>query len=517
MKNRRLTFKFSFIFLIFTVVTLLVTAQISYFNQNSLFQVEQEHNSQNIASYLEEIVLLEKNDFLNMQKYFIPHAHEYKIPMDFNEKNLARDWENFERLYSQKYPGKIIDKDIPFDELSEDVKKAYSLYYYEYYRLFFEKAVKEFNIAYAYYLVPTGEPDHMCWFLEPIREPSAKDNRFLNLCVDVLDEREKYPHMWQAWDTGKRPEGYDTYDNKYGKTYSYYTPVFINGQKLGVIGVEIEIAKVNKAIFYATIRQLIAIGLVIIGFMLLLLLLIRSRYIRKLIKIQNVVDEYSQTKDSELAEKLLEEVTNNDEISGIMAKLADLFYELELYMYNLNKTKRDLKDTRQQAIELNELAIKDSLTGIRNKLGYDKEVQKIEWEMADGLREIGVAMVDLNFLKRINDTYGHDKGNIAIVTMSRIICHVFEHSPVFRIGGDEFVVILKGHDLEHIDELIHTFNEQLKVLHDNPNLEYWEKISAAIGYAVYNPETDSSYENIFKRADSEMYRAKKAMKAVRKD
>ncbi len=200
-----------------------------------------------------------------------------------------------------------------------------------------------------------------------------------------------------------------------------------------------------------------------------------------------------------------------------MAKLAEMIYELESYMRNLTKTQHDLHDSQKKALEMSELAIKDTLTGIRNKTGYDKEVQKIKWEMAGGLKKIGVAMIDLNFLKKINDTFGHEKGNIAIISLCKIVCHIFEHSPVFRIGGDEFVVILKGQDLEHIDELIAEFYAQIARIQSDSTLEYWEKTSAAIGYSLYDPEKDSSYENIFKRADAEMYKAKKEMKAMRKN
>ena len=80
-----------------------------------------------------------------------------------------------------------------------------------------------------------------------------------------------------------------------------------------------------------------------------------------------------------------------------MAKFAEMIYELERYIQDLTKTRIDLKNTKQQAIELNELAIKDTLTGIRNKTGYDKEVQKIENELSGGLTKIGVAMIDLPF------------------------------------------------------------------------------------------------------------------------
>ena len=100
-------------------------------------------------------------------------------------------------------------------------------------------------------------------------------------------------------------------------------------------------------------------------------------------------------------------------------------------------------------------------------------------------------MVDLNFLKRINDTYGHEQGNIAIKKLCYIVCHVFEHSPVFRIGGDEFVIILENDDYKNIESLIKEFND--------------------------NASIDSSAANVFKRADKAMYNRKREMKAIREN
>ena len=199
----------------------------------------------------------------------------------------------------------------------------------------------------------------------------------------------------------------------------------------------------------------------------------------------------------------------------IMSKFVNMIYELENYMDHLSRTRQDLQESQKAAMELSELAVKDALTGIRNKMGYDKEVKKCVQEIADGQTDIGVAMIDLNYLKKINDTYGHDRGNVAIVTLCQIVCHIFDHSPVFRIGGDEFVVVLRGHDLEHIDDLIEEFRRQLKERQDNEELQYWEKTSAAIGYAVYDSTVDSHFDSLFKRADEAMYKNKEAMKAAR--
>ncbi len=121
----------------------------------------------------------------------------------------------------------------------------------------------------------------------------------------------------------------------------------------------------------------------------------------------------------------------------------------------------------------------------------------------------------LNFLKRVNDTYGHDKGNVMIRKCSRMVCDIFKHSPVFRIGGDEFVVILQGHDYEHIDDLRREMEQQMNEWAKDDSLKNWEKVSAAFGYASYDPEQDNNADSVFKRADKAMYHNKKEMKAVR--
>jgi len=181
----------------------------------------------------------------------------------------------------------------------------------------------------------------------------------------------------------------------------------------------------------------------------------------------------------------------------------------------VDSLERNLDETQQKAEQLELLAIKDSLTGIRNKTAYDEEVKKIIWEIENGNNEFGVAMIDLNYLKRINDTFGHEKGNISIIKLCQLVCAIFSHSPVFRIGGDEFVVILRNRDYKNVDSLVRQFNFELEEIAGNEELEPWEKISGAIGYAKFDKESDSSYDNVFRRADKAMYERKKEMKAMR--
>ena len=116
-------------------------------------------------------------------------------------------------------------------------------------------------------------------------------------------------------------------------------------------------------------------------------------------------------------------------------------------------------------------------------------------------------MVDMNGLKLLNDTYGHEKGNVAIKKTCSLICDVFSHSPVYRFGGDEFVVIIKDRDYDSIEEKI----RQFKSLSKETTGEPWERVNAAIGYALY--DHDDTVDDVFRRADHSMYEYKKEMKA----
>ena len=80
-----------------------------------------------------------------------------------------------------------------------------------------------------------------------------------------------------------------------------------------------------------------------------------------------------------------------------------------------------------------------------------------------------------------------------------IVCEVFEHSPVFRVGGDEFVVVLKNRDYRGIDRLIEDFNNHLAGLQNDNTLNPWEQISAAIGYAKFDKSLDKTVEDVFKK------------------
>ncbi len=158
----------------------------------------------------------------------------------------------------------------------------------------------------------------------------------------------------------------------------------------------------------------------------------------------------------------------------------------------------------------------DALTSVRNKGAYADHIQKLQDRMDEGREEpvFGFAVFDCDNLKHINDTFGHDRGDEYLKAASRLICRVFKHSPVFRIGGDEFAVILEGEDFERREELSREFEKSRKEICEKAE-NGWEQVNVAFGTAVYDPENDPAVIDVARRADRLMYEDKRRRKEGR--
>ena len=173
----------------------------------------------------------------------------------------------------------------------------------------------------------------------------------------------------------------------------------------------------------------------------------------------------------------------------------------------LTRTFKRMADHMKDHIsDLSRRANVDALTSVRNKGAFTtfiEDMQKKLDEEPDNA-EFAIGMFDCDDLKTVNDKYGHDKGDIYLKTASRVICKTFQHSPVFRIGGDEFAVILRGDDYRDRGKLATTFRNALESTCAG-TMNYWEKVHVAMGIAVYDPQQDHSVVDTMRRADKIMY------------
>ena len=174
----------------------------------------------------------------------------------------------------------------------------------------------------------------------------------------------------------------------------------------------------------------------------------------------------------------------------------------------IEKSEKALKQQGEDLVAMKNLAYVDSLTNVKNKHAYDDTVEYLNEMIKNGTAEFAVIMCDLNYLKHINDNLGHTAGDEAIQKTAGILCKAFPLSTVFRIGGDEFAVIPTGLDYSRIDDKLDALNEMLesqRKMSDN----YLERISIAFGCAFFDSAKDTSYQEVFERADKIMYEEKK--------
>ncbi|MBE5943649.1 MAG: diguanylate cyclase [Lachnospiraceae bacterium] len=164
------------------------------------------------------------------------------------------------------------------------------------------------------------------------------------------------------------------------------------------------------------------------------------------------------------------------------------------------------KELKSRIDYINNLAYIDALTQVKNSTAYAQEKNELLQKIEYGSISFAIFVVDINVLKITNDTLGHEVGNRLIKEVARCLVEVFDYEHVYRVGGDEFVVIMK--DLSDMDctEYERKFAQVLA----NSTLEI--KPSAAIGSTVYDKKRDTGYEDVFKRADNNMYNNKQHMK-----
>ncbi len=149
------------------------------------------------------------------------------------------------------------------------------------------------------------------------------------------------------------------------------------------------------------------------------------------------------------------------------------------------------------------------MTGVRNKHAY------LTWEgeqnelMAQGRqRQFAIVVCDVNGLKHVNDTYGHKAGDELIRSACSMVCELFKHSPVFRVGGDEFVVVLTGRDYDDRQAILDEVHRR-SVDHIGT-----DQVVLAAGISDFDGDGDETVHDVFSRADARMYEEKHRLKEM---
>ncbi len=160
----------------------------------------------------------------------------------------------------------------------------------------------------------------------------------------------------------------------------------------------------------------------------------------------------------------------------------------------------------EKLAQVQNLAHIDALTGIKNKNAYQEREQLMNRRIIERRQpEFAIVVLDVNDLKKINDTLGHKAGDECICSACKIICSTFKRSPVYRVGGDEFVVISQDEDYSRSDELVELISKH------NEDAICNGGIVIACGMAKFSNE--ENVVSVFTKADQNMYENKKLLKS----
>lgn len=181
-----------------------------------------------------------------------------------------------------------------------------------------------------------------------------------------------------------------------------------------------------------------------------------------------------------------------------------------------NSFKRLADHVNQNINDLNKRVYVDALTSVKNKGAFSDALDDLQTGLNNhNDTPFAIGMFDCDNLKIINDQYGHEMGDIYLKNACRLICQVFQHSPVFRVGGDEFAVILQSEDYQRREELVGQLNQEMDAVNAS-RANGWEQIHLSIGIAAYDAKTDKSASETLRRADKIMYANKRAKKEAAK-
>ena len=205
-------------------------------------------------------------------------------------------------------------------------------------------------------------------------------------------------------------------------------------------------------------------------------------------------------------------VTANDKtipviksVNSIMMK--DRRYFIESFM--------DISERKKLEETLRTLSLVDELTGIYNRRGFLTLAER-DLKLAKRTHTPRVLLfIDLDQMKSINDTLGHQEGDLALIDTASILKQAFRDSDIIaRIGGDEFVVLAAVTEVaertkDPFKALTSRLQEKVGLHNETGNRRF--KLSLSLGITQYSPESSCSVDELLSRADSQMYDQKKKL------
>ena len=310
-------------------------------------------------------------------------------------------------------------------------------------------------------------------------------------------------------------------NSEWGWLCSAYAPVYDSkGNLVCHIGCDVSMDEVKASRRRALLYDLLGSAAFTLFVMILAIYYTKRTVIKPLNEITANMGRFSPSRDADYEQSGVIDLKlrNNDEISDIYHAIQSMQKRIVDYIKDIVEIEKEKEiaenDAKLKEKELGKVskdAYRDALTHVGSKIAYTKKIADMNETVKEPGTEFAIVMVDVNFLKMINDKYGHASGDSYLTGCCSVICNIYKHSPVFRVGGDEFVAILTGEDYQNRHERIKQMKASFEQSYNREDVDPWLRYSAAFGMAEYSPD-DGNVESVYERADKEMYKEKSRFK-----
>lgn len=409
---------------------------------------------------------------------------------------------------------------VDVDDLQQCVRTGVPSQKFNELQQFLNYYVDDFELAYLYISYPEdGNMVSVCSATNDAERAEGEGDWPLLYVMEGEYTPEGLQPYIDAWDH----EGISYFEDvsEWGDCYTACLPLYgSDGDRVALLCADVFVDELHESLrSYMILSTAITMGMGML-FGVLLTLWLRRNVSKPVMELEQSVRHFAQKshglKDPELLLFDAPGIHTQNEIESLSQAITQMSADMRDHVEDILQAEKRAQNAEAEAQDMSRIAYQDALTHVKSKAAYLLKRSQLEADIDAFGVEFALVMVDLNDLKLINDTYGHDHGDDYLVGTCAMVCDVFGHSPVYRIGGDEFLVSLQGQDYVCRDELVARLTSRLEQTSANKALKPWERFSAAVGMAVYDKGTDKSFDDVFVRADHAMYEQKVRMKRGRR-
>lgn len=308
-------------------------------------------------------------------------------------------------------------------------------------------------------------------------------------------------------------------NGSWGWLCSAYAPVYDReGELICTVGCDLNMEDVMKARIVFLMSVIIATVVLIVIILAGAVVFVRRTVIHPLKSLSEGMKRFNPEEGMTYDEAgvIRVDLRRNDEIGDIYKETKSMQVRIMDYINRILAIRREkervedvVRSKEEEIGAISQKAYRDEHTGVGNKAAYADRMQALNAAILGGEAEFAIVVMDINRLKHVNDTYGHIAGDEYIKGCCQVLCETFQHSPVYRIGGDEFVAVLSESDYRERLSRVEAMKRAFAGTEKDESRDLWHRFSASIGMADYAPG-DSDSEAVFHRADQRMYEDKQA-------